>query len=267
LAEITKAEDVNETLRLSMAKYFKKNSINTASAGQNMFLSCAEMDNSTFTTTFELNDSESINPCSTVFGSFKNIAEKGAEKSEVIHKLFPNLPLSQNYPTEEQAKMEMVEFDVDTVNGSKRIEMHKAVKTEIQAAFTEIAQKGFIMIPGQSFKYRVANGGGGDVKMSNHSLGVAIDVNPGKAGNPFFEVSDKNPIRTTEEGIPQNGPWPWSFKVGNDNTYIATYNGKYDNKKCFWHKNHEVVQIMTKHGFGWGGWYGDTMHFSIFNGR
>ncbi len=66
--------------------------------------------------------------------------------------------------------------------------------------------------------------------MSNHSKGGAIDIN--WSVNPFSKGAK-----------------------GEDNdTMVRT-------------TNHPVVQAFARHGFGWGGSYGDYMHFSIFAGH
>ena len=65
-----------------------------------------------------------------------------------------------------------------------------------------------------------------------HSFGCAIDINP-----------DVNPF--TKNGKPQSS--------GDSNTKIRT-------------NNSVVVKIFAKYGWGWGGRYGDYMHFSKANG-
>lgn len=76
------------------------------------------------------------------------------------------------------------------------------------------------------YQFRVTKRG----TMSNHAYGCAIDLNPGY--NPYIgKMDDKT----------------------DSNLYIRT-------------KHHPVVKIFAKHGWGWGGRYGDFMHFSPFNG-
>ena len=44
--------------------------------------------------------------------------------------------------------------------------------------------------------------------------------------------------------------------------YSQPKNG-YDKTKCIWHFNHPVAQIFRKHGWNWGGQFGDVMHFDL----
>ena len=74
---------------------------------------------------------------------------------------------------------------------------------------------------------------------SNHAFGMAIDLSPKKNPFPFkYDYFSKGPIDSHKDS-----------KI-----YIRTL-------------NHPVVKIMDKHGFGWGGTYGDTMHFSYVYGE
>lgn len=77
-----------------------------------------------------------------------------------------------------------------------------------------------------SYEYRNTSSG----TMSNHAYGCAIDINP--VYNEQKKYVDDKP---------------------DNNKYIRT-------------KNHPVVRIFAKHGWGWGGSYGDFMHFSPFYG-
>ena len=70
--------------------------------------------------------------------------------------------------------------------------------------------------------------------LSNHSYGVAVDINPGK-----------NPFSCTK-----------ALKISNTDT-----------ETCIRTFNHPVVKIFKEFGFGWGGRYNDFMHFSYFDGR
>lgn len=77
-----------------------------------------------------------------------------------------------------------------------------------------------------SYEYRETKRG----TVSNHAFACAIDINPGY--NPMIGCLDQ---------------------YTDDDLHIRT-------------KKHPVVQIFAKHGWGWGGSYGDFMHFSPFNG-
>lgn len=90
--------------------------------------------------------------------------------------------------------------------------------------------------------------------ISRHCWGIALDINPGKGGNPWFSTI----ITGSSPGYKSItiGSNPWSMKK-------CPYNGGYDPTKCIWSWDHPVVQIFMKHGWGWGGAYGDVMHFSL----
>lgn len=77
-----------------------------------------------------------------------------------------------------------------------------------------------------SYEYRETKKG----SVSNHAFACAIDINPGY--NPMIGCLDQ---------------------YTDDDLHIRS-------------KKHPVVQIFAKHGWGWGGSYGDFMHFSPFNG-
>lgn len=142
-----------------------------------------------------------------------------------------------------------------------KITMHEKVKGAIQAAFVEIKNLGWFNVSCVSgYGYRRVNDGSGSSKLSNHSWGVAIDINFGSAGNPFF-VGD-SPRTGWNGNVPKR-----AFKRNKSGSYVSTYGGEYDKTKCIWTWDHPVVKIMANHGFGWGGSYGDTMHFSALNGR
>lgn len=89
--------------------------------------------------------------------------------------------------------------------------------------------------------------------ISRHCWGVALDINPTR-GCPWFATHISRDIREPMAGTPP----PWKFKK-----YRC---GGYDRTKCIWSYDHPVVKIFEAHGWGWGGRYGDTMHFSLFNG-
>ena len=143
--------------------------------------------------------------------------------------------------------------------------MHKKLEAPLKAAFEEIKNLGdFRVTCVGGWDYRNVNNGSGVKQLSNHSFGVAIDINPGSAGNPFFNTHN---LPQSDEMIPQTGPWPWQYKTTKSGKAISVYNGVYSRKNCIWCWRHPVVGIMAKHGFGWGGYYGDTMHFSAIGGK
>lgn len=119
------------------------------------------------------------------------------------------------------------------------ITIHKGIAENLKAVFEDLLNvSGFYLTCNcHAYCYRgVKTPDGRELdKRSNHSYGTAIDVNPNK--NPYFGGKKRMP----QTGDTSN-PLVWR---------------SYD---------HPVVKIFAKHGFGWGGAYGDTMHFSFFDG-
>lgn len=143
-------------------------------------------------------------------------------------------------PTKEKVDTSIIQFKVKIrdIHGQEKykdIMFHKYGKSTIEAIFNEIYEKTDFKITNvYSYCYKKINNDG---LLSNHSFGSAIDINP--EYNPW-----KNPKSTTQ----------------------AHPNCKnYDNDLEIRSKNHPVVQIFKKYGFGWGGFYKsgpDYMHFS-----
>lgn len=125
------------------------------------------------------------------------------------------------------------------------IQVNKNLADKFQAIFDEIyrtkinvdGKEKWLVVnqPPHAYKWRTVQGTGkAEVKLSNHSYGVAIDINANM--NPYdcqkaLQISKKDTevcIRTTES---------------------------------------QFVKIFAKYGFGWGGRYKDFMHFSYFDGR
>lgn len=132
-------------------------------------------------------------------------------------------------------------------SGPKTLQMNKYIAEDFKAICNEILQLGFFKLNvGNCFRTSLSAGG-----KSLHQIGVAVDINPGRGGNPWF--SCRIP-KTQPEPAP--GSTPWGMKS-------CPYHGGYDRSICIWHWGHPVVRIFLNHGWGWGGSYGDVMHFSI----
>jgi hypothetical protein len=93
-------------------------------------------------------------------------------------------------------------------------------------------------------------------RVSRHCWGIAVDINPGSGGNPWFNTH-----------IPKSQPEPAEGSQAPWSTQKSHYNGTYDRRRCIWHWGHPVVKIFLAHGWGWGGAYGDVMHFSVDDGH
>lgn len=128
--------------------------------------------------------------------------------------------------------------------------INKAVANDLSNICVEICKLGFFDMQ-ISNTFREQNTVKGAI--SKHCWGVALDINPTR-GCPWFATHIP---RFFCEPAPGSRP-PWGFKK-----YSC---GGYDRSKCIWSYDHPVVKIFEAHGWGWGGRYGDTMHFSLFNG-
>lgn len=88
------------------------------------------------------------------------------------------------------------------------------------------------------FSHRDAQTSGGNStgSLSMHSYGCAIDLNP-----------------------------HWNqYNNSESNKEKLLTKGKYNPQYNFYH-GHPVVEIFKNHGWGWGGYYGDPMHFSFIS--
>ena len=137
-------------------------------------------------------------------------------------------------PTKSECDSKMTTIEVKCLNGSKRITVHKDLQEEVKNIFNEICNNNFNAYSIGGYCFRTINNPNhpNSKTLSMHSFGCAIDINP-----------DVNPF--TKNGKPQSS--------GDSNTKIRT-------------NNSVVVKIFAKYGWGWGGRYGDYMHFSKANG-
>lgn len=151
----------------------------------------------------------------------------------------------------------IIPVTIKTKNGTQTIELNKYVAEDFKAICAEIAKEcpDFNLLITSSFRRKNSLGGR---SISRHCWGIAVDINGGAAGNPWFATK----ISKSQKEPKQNGPQPWPTKDG-----FTHYKGTYNRNKCIWHWGHPVVQIFLAHGWGWGGAYGDTMHFSVDDGH
>lgn len=153
-------------------------------------------------------------------------------------------------------------FAVNTLNGTMTVTASRAVKSDLICIFDEIKAKGFDVkgLAGWRGKSSTSTGN------SMHCWGAAVDINR-LFGNPWFKV--KTPTGYQNYRIPKVGPEPkhMAHEPGDKYDYGAIPTGGYVRTQCIWSFNHPVVRIFLAHGWGWGGAYGDTMHFSLFDGH
>lgn len=138
---------------------------------------------------------------------------------------------------------------VNVTGGTQTIEVNKYIHEDLKKICDEILAIGWFKLHISSH-FRPAN----SVKrgMSRHCWGLAIDINAGKGGNPYFN----HRVQRGENEVADGTTAPWGCKM-------CPYHGVYDKTKCIWNWEHPVVKIFEAHGWGWGGNYGDVMHFSV----
>lgn len=133
------------------------------------------------------------------------------------------------------------------------IKFNKYAANDLVAILNEIKSQltWFTLRISSAFRTLLSAGG-----HSRHQVGLAVDINAGSYANPWFAGIGKKygtSMPTTEPAQGSAAPWPCK-------KYSAP---PYDRTKCIWHWGHPVVKIFQSHGWGWGGSYGDVMHFSI----
>ena len=133
---------------------------------------------------------------------------------------------------------------IPTISGEKKITVHKDLVEEVKSIFNSIYNIGFNVKQVGGYTYRKINNPNypNTTKLSMHSFGCAIDIN--WSNNPFYS-SQKRPF--------EYPPDYWK-------------NIAYNPNECIWTDEHPVVRIFKEHDWGWGGRYGDFMHFSKANG-
>lgn len=140
-----------------------------------------------------------------------------------------------DHPTKEECGSKMVTVKVKYGDGSMHnLTVHKDLANDVVKIFDEIFQSGFKVKTSGAYDYRPIRNPNhpGSKTLSMHSFGCAIDINP----------SD-NPFKSGTKELP----------TGDTNVRIRTLNSP-------------VVRIFKKYGWGWGGTYGDYMHFSTADG-
>lgn len=115
------------------------------------------------------------------------------------------------------------------------LKFHRKLEGNLQNVFNELAkdEKFYVKEIGTYSYRRVV---GNPNRLSNHSYGIAIDVNP--QYNPYIK-----------------------------NGKVLGGHNEYDQDLSIRSSSDKIVKIFAKYGFGWGGTYKDYMHFSYFDGR
>lgn len=154
---------------------------------------------------------------------------------------------SDGLPTTE-SKSRSYAKTIEVVNKGKTfsVTVHNKLCNKIKAIFDEIDKTDYKIIgrsiPSFDWRFVKRRDGSYGSSRSNHAYGVAVDIN-GCPGSPLSANCN-----------------PYTSATANSQT-----SGDTDVKIRTW--NHPVVAIFAKYGFGWGGAYGDFMHFSYFGGH
>ena len=170
----------------------------------------------------------------------ETIQVNGGNKIEVISQLGFTGSDSKSYCDSKMAWNTVIK----TLAGERRITVHKDLVEEVKSIFNEIYNLGFNVKLVGGYTYRTINNPKypNSTTLSMHSFGCAIDIN--WKDNPF-KASQSRPF--------EYAPDYWAGIQYNPN-------------ECIWTNNHPVVRIFKNHEWGWGGRYGDFMHFSKANG-
>lgn len=146
-----------------------------------------------------------------------------------------SLGFSDN-PTKAEADAKMATINITAYPG-RTITVHKDLINEVQGIFKELKKAGVNLneyIGGYNYRAIKNKKHPGSKILSMHALGCAIDIN--------YNIN----------GFVMNGK---PLISGDD-----TANGKVRTL------NSPIVHAFSKYGWGWGGRYGDYMHFSKANG-
>lgn len=262
---------INPSLRLALIKYFKKHNISNAAKAKGVFTTLQSInDAKVIEEVFELNKTpleDSIQECNLMEGyptmgggELDGIdPSKVQDKSpEVINRKFQQLFGTSTRPSVSgQVAPFLTKTTVTTISSDGKtkshvVQLHKKLMPSFIAIMNELKVLGFKIDSINSFSWRnVPN----TDSRSNHSYGVAVDINPGKAGNPWFDHRI-----VPSDHVESGSTAPWRMKY-------SPYNGKYKKDSGIWEWESIAVQTFAKYGWGWGGSYGDSMHFSYLGGK
>lgn len=154
-------------------------------------------------------------------------------------------------PSEMEARGLIIDVSIPCPPG--RIRFNKVAADDLVNILREIKNLGFFKCNITSaFRTNVSAQG-----KSRHQLGLAVDINGGAGGNPYYNHRFSRSEREPQPGFMA----PWGKHSDWRSGHL--YTGGYDRSKCIWSYDHPVVKIFEAHNWGWGGYYGDTMHFSI----
>lgn len=155
----------------------------------------------------------------------------GGSRRDIIKKLG-----FSDYPTEAECRSKMKSFQLKAYPNFT-FTLHKDLESEVQQIYKELKELGVELNECQShYRFRPINNPTkkGSKTLSMHSFGCAIDLN-----------------------------YNWNEFVANGRPWTSGDNTK---KGIVRTLDSPIVKVFAKYGWGWGGRYGDYMHFSKANG-
>lgn len=170
----------------------------------------------------------------------KTAPEGGAltqgSSSEKLRYLYPQgVPVSKSDCEKYLTTVQVALTKKDGTKTTGNITVHQKLAADVQKALQKAQDQGFKVYSAAGYSYRQMNNGGSG-KLSHHSYGVAIDINPNenysRSGSRVFAGSFWDPSKS-EFSIPRNGALVNAFR-----------------------------EIGWSWGGNWSGNYQDYMHFS-----
>jgi len=151
-----------------------------------------------------------------------------SENNSILSELFDgNIPTNSAEMSKWLVSVQVPYLDKNGNRKIRSLQVHKKLAQNFINALTELADSGFKAYSLGTYCWRKVNNGSGSNTLSQHSYGVAIDINP------------------------------------NENYYPGVTSGLYKPGVNEYSLTEKEITIMNKYGFRWGGNYKDYMHFSI----
>ena len=172
------------------------------------------------------------------------------------HKLSPEM---KAYVDENVVKVLLKMKSTGGGDLNKWVVINKNLASDIKAIFDDIYKTDYKFNPGQFATY----GGRGEKPL------VDVPNAPGESGSVSGSptVLGCYQYRNTKKGSVSNHAFAAAVDLNPGyNPWLNHMDGNKDDDLHIRTKHHPVVQAFAKHGWGWGGSYGDMMHFSPFYG-
>ena len=222
---MTPGNMVTTLTAMKMSKYAKP--FNSTFFVHNEYTKIEDNSNGKLDTSCETNDdcgtSTTVGVIEGTYGKSGMFTNKTREEKMKMYGV-NNVKLT---PQEAKANGLITSVTFNQTGGTKTLLMNKYIAEDFKAICDEILALGWFKLNVGNC-YREKNSVSGSV--SRHCWGVAVDINPGSGGNPWFATHISKGQEEPARGAQQ--PWP---------TKQTPYGGTYDRSKCIWHWNHPVV--------------------------